>query len=92
MSSDRNISIETRRQLWFEAAGRCAICNKDVSEDPQSHYIANEADIAHIHDVNPKTHRYEPRYPSDKLNSAENLLLACKDCHRIIDNELEQIY
>ena len=92
MSNDRTIPVETRRQLWFEAAGRCAICNKNVAEDPLTHFTANEADIAHIHDVNSKTHRFVPSYPAEKLNSAENLLLVCKSCHRVIDNELQATY
>lgn len=92
MNNRKHIKVDVRRQLWFESAGRCAICNEKVDEDPNSHYLANMADIAHIRDVNKKTHRYDPNFPKDKLNEADNLILVCKNCHQIIDNELEKTY
>lgn len=84
----------TKLQLWTKSGGRCQFkgCNKNLLKDDLSYAEMNNAHIAHIIDVNKKTHRYSGKYSEDEKNGLWNLMLLCQKHHRLIDNEEEQNY
>lgn len=89
----RHISDKTKLQLWVKAGGRCQFkgCNENLLKDDLSYADINNAHIAHIIDVNEKTHRYSDD-PKIKKNELPNLMLLCQKHHRLIDNEGEKEY
>jgi len=50
----------------------------------------NGAYIAHIRDVNPQTHRYDPHLSPELATEITNLMLLCDKHHRLIDREQER--
>lgn len=89
----RYISDKTKLQLWVKAGGRCQFkgCNENLLKDDLSYADINNAHIAHIVDVNEKTHRYSDA-PNIEKNELPNLMLLCQKHHRLIDNEGEKEY
>lgn len=50
----------------------------------------HKGEAAHIRGENPGSARYDPTYPENKVNSLENLILLCSDCHTTIDKNPEK--
>lgn len=81
------IGKETRRQVWFEAHGRCMFegCGKDLTIDPITANHGNFAYLAH----NVAASENGPRgvmYLSELLSDdPSNILLLCDVHHRLID-------
>lgn len=78
--------------LWAIGAGRCYICNKLLYQDLLTKRNVNSAYVAHIIDVNPKTHRYDEILSPKLAKDISNLMLLCDTHHRLIDNEAEAEY
>lgn len=78
-------------RLWVLAGGRCqyAGCNAPLWRDDLTLADMNGAYIAHIRDVNPKTHRYDSTLSPQLATDISNLMLMCDKHHRLIDNEQE---
>jgi hypothetical protein len=91
MGQVRNIKAEVERLLWGIAAGRCEFegCNKVLYRHEVTGDSGNYAEKAHVYAVNPGGARFCPD-TEDFKNSVENLMLACPQCHVMIDrNELK---
>lgn len=90
----KNIPDKTKIQLWVKSGGRCQFkgCNDYLLKDDLSYADMNNAHIAHIIDVNPKTHRFSNHFNEDEKNELWNLMLLCQKHHRLIDNEEEKNY
>jgi 5-methylcytosine-specific restriction endonuclease McrA len=88
-----------RQALWSKTAGRCTLCNRRVLGDGRTFvHSVGAAEMAHIQGATATAG--SPRgldgqaCPGDDssalgsadLESEENLLLCCHDCHRIIDD------
>jgi len=88
------IPDKTKLQLWTKSGGRCQFkgCNKNLLRDDLTYAEMNNAHIAHIIDVNKKTHRYSDKYTEEQKNGFWNLMLLCQKHHRLIDNEEEKNY
>ena len=84
---DGDITSETRRQVWFDAHGRCMFegCGKDLTLDPTTGRHGNFAYLAH----NVAASEEGPRgviYLSSLLaDDPGNILLLCDAHHRLID-------
>jgi hypothetical protein len=78
--------------LWAKAAGRCYICNKILYQDLLTKKRVNSAYVAHIYDVNNKTHRYDEKLSPKLAKDISNLMLLCDTHHRMIDNEAQEEY
>ncbi len=46
-------------------------------------------DICHIHALSEGGARFDPRMTKDERNSLDNLILLCKNCHKIVDDNPE---
>ncbi|MBA3068122.1 MAG: HNH endonuclease [Hyphomonas sp.] len=71
--------------IWSRSAGRCALCNKDVTESELTLRPGTKAEKAHIVAYSKGGQRgSESDRPSD-INAIENLILLCQPCHADID-------
>src|SRR4051812_7167131 len=83
------ISDTTTLRLWVQAGGRCEYhgCNQYLLEDDLTTYTLNLAERAHI--VGATDAQRSPRgddvLPLADRNEADNLMLLCRDHHRVID-------
>lgn len=94
MSSRPAIPDKTKLRLWILAGGRCQYegCSEPLWRDELTLAQMNAAYIAHIIDVNPKTHRYDPVLSPKLVSDISNLMLLCDKHHRLIDHEEEQAH
>lgn len=79
-----------KRKLWVRAGGRCTLCKRYLLEGNLSYKEVSIGEAAHIvgEKHSEKSARGLDPLPEPERNLAENLLLACPDCHTEIDNLL----
>lgn len=75
--------------LWGRAAGRCEFssCNRPLWKSPVTQEPVNIAQKAHIYAFSSGGPRGNRGLPKRLLNSAQNLMLVCCDCHKIMDKD-----
>lgn len=85
--STRYISAAVQTELWGRAAGRCefAGCNKPLWKSSVTSERVNIAQKAHIYSFSEGGPRGNDGIPPEDLNSIENLILVCHECHEKID-------
>lgn len=87
----RYITDKTQRDLWARSAGRCQFngCNRILYRSPITLEQVNISEQAHIYsfsEIGPRG--WGPLITNKKeLNSVENLMLMCHDCHKTIDQD-----
>ncbi len=82
------ISDRTRKVLWGRSGNRCAICKNELviaatPTDDES-VVADECHIISSRRDGP---RHDPSYPSERLDSYENLILLCRTHHKMVDDQ-----
>jgi SMODS-associated and fused to various effectors sensor domain/HNH endonuclease len=88
----RDISDTTRVLLCVRAGGRCEFdgCNKYLFRHHLTHAEENFSQMAHIVAFKP----YGPRGRAGKrpndINSVDNLMLLCSECHHLIDRRPDE--
>lgn len=87
VTKSRKIPDAVRFMLWGKAAGRCQFngCNKPVWKNAVTQEEVNIAEAAHIYSFSEGGPRGNEGIDVKNLNSFENLLLLCQDCHTTID-------
>lgn len=82
----RSASENVRLRLIAASAGRCEFrgCNKDLHTHSVTGTHGNFSEAAHIVAFRPDGPRGDGIRPNN-INSFENLMLLCKDCHHLID-------
>lgn len=85
--SKTNIPVEVKRELWFEAHGRCEMCNKPLYKDGLTMMDVNLSEYAHIIGDSPKGPRGDEELSGELCDKKENLILLCKDHHKLIDDK-----
>ena len=75
------------------SAGRCEFrgCNKDLFQHPVTATEGNFAQAAHIVAFREDGARGKGARPAE-INSFENLMLLCGDCHHLVDDVRPQDY
>ncbi len=90
VSITRNVPDNVRLQLVAASAGRCEFrsCNKDIYVHSVTNEPGNFAQAAHIVAFRPTG----PRgiIGARDLNTFDNLMLLCAECHHLIDSEPEK--
>jgi hypothetical protein len=83
----RSISIATHNFLWGRVAGRCefAGCNKPLWKSSVTSERVNIAQKAHIYSFSDGGPRGNDGVRPEDLNSIDNLILVCHECHQKID-------
>ncbi len=82
------ITDKTRKQLWGSSGNRCAKCRDQLSAGTtQCDSDAVVGDECHIAAVSASGPRYDPTLPPESVDSYDNLILLCKSCHKIVDEQ-----
>lgn len=84
--SKSSIPTKVRQELWFNAHGRCAICNKPLYRDGVTMQKVNLSEYAHIIADSVKGPRGDEKLSAELAQDASNLILLCKDHHKLIDS------
>jgi hypothetical protein len=81
------ITPDSSLRLWVAAGGRCEYCNKYLLADVVTGYELNLAEKAHIIGATdaPGSPRGAAEMPLAARAEPENLMLLCRDHHRVID-------
>lgn len=87
----RNIPTKVQTMLWGRAAGRCEFqgCNRLLSRSPVTQETVNVSEKAHIFSFSEGGSRGNEGVSDEELNSVENLILVCHDCHKKIDKSVD---
>lgn len=86
MSNKANISSKDQRILHTKSGNRCAMC-KIILVDPNNSSSACIGENAHIYGEKPGAARYDALKPETFVNSEENLIYLCCNCHKKIDTD-----
>lgn len=82
------IKDKTRKLLWGKSGNRCAMCRHvlcvDATREDDESIIGDECHIISKKENGP---RYNPFYPTNKLDFYENLILLCRIHHKLIDDQ-----
>lgn len=80
------ISIRAQKTLWGRAAGRCSfpVCRNEVFFEEEASNPTLIGENCHI--VSESGPRADPAFPEELRNSYSNLILLCRNCHKIIDD------
>jgi hypothetical protein len=83
------LAVGVQLRLWVKAGGRCQFggCNEELLRDALTLRETNYADIAHIVSWDLGGPRGTDALPLDQRNKLENLMLACRKHHRLIDSK-----
>lgn len=84
----RAIGSERRFLLFVRAGGRCEFdgCNEYLLQHHVRLTTGNFGEMAHIVAFSPRGPRGSAKRPK-AINNAENLMLLCQRCHKLIDSE-----
>ncbi len=85
----RSIRKDVERDLWVKAGGRCEFngCNKLLYKSSLTQEPINIAQKAHIYSFSPEGPRGNCPLKGKDINSCENLMLMCHECHLVIDHD-----
>lgn len=84
------VPVRVQKLIWGTFAGRCAMCRKRLVHDDAGGALSLVGEIAHIVGAKESAARGRSRYTGSRA-SPENLLLLCRDHHKIIDDH-EDLY
>jgi hypothetical protein len=88
--SSKEVSSKVGKRIWGECAATCCMCKRYLIRPCDNTKFSILGQIAHI----VAKEEIGPRGNSDlsisERNSADNLLLLCSDCHKIIDDHPEE--
>lgn len=88
-----SISVKTRKFLWGRSGNRCAMCKDkielivDIGPQGDASIIGEEAHIVARKTTGP---RGESHLPLERRNDYDNLILLCRNHHKIIDDNPEE--
>lgn len=80
------ISIRAQKTLWGRAAGRCSFpdCRREVFFEEQASNPTLIGENCHI--ISESGPRAHSNFPEDERNSYSNLILLCRNHHKVIDD------
>ena len=90
-SDDGTSRLQPRLSLWGRAAGRCefAGCNKPLWKSSVTTERVNIGQKAHIYSFSEGGPRGRDGVLPEDINSVDNLLLVCHECHQKIDKAVD---
>lgn len=77
------ISTSQQKLLHVKSGNKCAICKITLAEIEA---VISQGENAHIYGENPGAARYDASQDEGFVNSEENLIYVCPNCHNNIDN------
>lgn len=79
--SDRSVY-----KVWAAAAGRCTFCNRSVLMNEDLGEAVPIGELAHIVGATEQSPRGASEVGRDARAEADNLILACRNCHKPVDD------
>ncbi|NMC36278.1 hypothetical protein GYA49_04510 [Candidatus Beckwithbacteria bacterium] len=79
------VSFKTSKIIWALSRNQCAICKKKLTKKIKKQHLVLGQEC-HIRSDKENGPRFDPSYPVEKLNLPDNLILLCRDHHKIIDD------
>ena len=93
------LSPKDRKTLWGRSRHLCAFpqCRRQLTADQVDAKTGETfqtivGEEAHIYSPSPDGPRYDPKYPTSKLETYENRILLCSIHHTFIDSEKGRAY
>lgn len=87
MANKVTISPSNERKLHTKSGNRCAIC-RTVLVEPGNASVACIGENAHIYGEKPGAARYDASKEVGFINSENNLIFLCCNCHKKVDTEV----
>lgn len=87
MSNKATISKRDERLLHTKSGNRCAMC-KTLLVDVGHPSAACVGENAHIYGEKPDAARYDPTKDASFVNSEQNLIFLCCNCHKKVDTDV----
>lgn len=87
MANKANISKKNERLLHTKSGNRCAMC-KILLVDPENPSSACIGENAHIYGEKSDAARYDATKDETFVNSEQNLIFLCCNCHKKIDADV----
>ena len=87
MSNKATISKRDERLLHTKSGNRCAMC-RTVLVDTNNPSAACIGENAHIYGEKPDAARYDSTKDAAFVNSEQNLIFLCCNCHKKIDTDV----
>ncbi len=86
-----DISDKTRKILWGRSGNQCALCRIElvVAATPTDGESVIGAEC-HIVSGKQRGPRYDSRFPKDRLDEYENLILLCGSHHKMVDDQVQK--
>lgn len=83
------MSEKTSKEIWGRFAGRCAICRKSLIHEGDDGERSLIGEIAHIVGDKVGAARGVSSMSAEERNAPANLMLLCRDHHKIVDDNPE---
>ena len=84
---EQAVNQPDRKRLWGKAGSRCAMCNRELTEEGGVQSIVG--DEAHVRSPKPGGPRHDAKYPVELLDAYVNRVLLCKVHHKLVDDNEE---
>lgn len=81
------VSERTSKIVWGQCAARCCICRKDLIFETNGTVSSLIGEVAHIVGETKSAARGASHLSVRERNEAENLLLLCREHHKIVDDD-----
>lgn len=81
------VSERTSRIVWGQCAARCCMCKKDLLFELNGTVSSLIGEVAHIVGETKSAARGASPLSLKERNEAENLLLLCRDHHKVVDDD-----
>ncbi len=87
MSNKATISKKAERALHTKSGNRCAMC-QTILVDTRNPTAACIGENAHIYGEKSNAARYDPTIDEAFVNSEQNLIFLCCNCHKKVDTDI----
>lgn len=84
----RLVSTQTQRELFIMSGNSCAICGQILAEIDDNNIITYCGNMAHIVGLKKGSARFDETKDEKYLNSFENIIIVCANCHTKIDTNV----
>lgn len=82
-----SISEKSYKIIWGQFSARCCLCRKEVIHQTEGGITSLVGEVAHIVGENTGAARGKSGLSTDERNDPDNLMLLCREHHKIIDDD-----
>src|ERR1700731_798458 len=81
------VSERTSKVIWGQCAARCCICKAELLHEQNGRVLSLVGEVAHIVGETKRASRGTFDIPDGERNESDNLLLLCREHHKIVDDD-----